>query len=52
VVAFAGEEIDSMDDLVVAIRSHKVGQTVELTVVRDGRRTNLTATLGDKPDNL
>ncbi|MGH2759995.1 MAG: S1C family serine protease, partial [Actinomycetota bacterium] len=49
VVEFAGEKIDSMDDLVVAIRQHRVGEVVDLVVVRDGRRLTLRATLGDKP---
>lgn len=49
VVEFAGERIDSMDDLVVAIRQHSVGERVDLVVVRDGRRVTLQATLGDKP---
>lgn len=51
VVSFEGEAIDSMDDLVVAIRQHRVGQRVELVVVRDGRRVQIEATLGDKPAN-
>ncbi len=50
VVQFAGESIDSMDDLVVAIRQHGVGETVQIVVVRDGRRMTLSATLGDKPN--
>jgi serine protease DegQ len=50
VVSFAGERIDSMDDLVVAIRQHKVGEQVEMVVVRDGERMTLRATLGDKPN--
>jgi S1-C subfamily serine protease len=50
VVEFAGEKIDSMDDLVVAIRQHRVGETVEIVLVRDGRRTTVRATLGDKPN--
>jgi serine protease Do len=50
VVEFAGEQIDSMDDLVVAIRQQGVGETVEITLVRDGRRMTVRATLGDKPD--
>ena len=52
VVSFEGDPIDSMDDLVVAIRQSRVGQEVELIVVRDGRRMSIRATLGDKPQNL
>jgi S1-C subfamily serine protease len=49
VASFAGEAIETMDDLVVAIRQHRVGERVEMVVVRDGRRLTLSATLGDKP---
>ena len=49
VVEFAGEPIESMDDLVVAIREHKVGEAVKMVVVRDAKRIDITATLGDKP---
>jgi S1-C subfamily serine protease len=49
VVEFAGEPIESMDDLVVAIREHDVGEAVKMVIVRDGKRTDVTATLGDKP---
>ena len=52
VVEFEGEEIESMDDLVVAIRTRDVGESVQLTIVRDGKRLTLNAVLGDKPDNL
>jgi S1-C subfamily serine protease len=51
VVAFDGERIDSMDDLVVAIREHRVGEHVRLTIVRGGNRMTIRATLGDKPQN-
>lgn len=52
VVEFQDQDIGSMDDLVVAIREHDVGEIVQLTVVRDGKRIPITATLGDKPANL
>ena len=52
VTSFAGERIESMDDLVVAIREHRVGEEVELVVVRNGERVTLRATLGDKPADL
>ena len=52
VVSFAGEPIESMDALVVAIREHRVGEEVEIVVVRGGDRVTLKATLGDKPADL
>lgn len=52
VASFAGEPVETMDDLVVAIRQHRVGDDVELVVVRDGQKLTLRATLGDKPSDL
>ncbi len=52
VVSFDGEKIETMDDLIVAIREHRVGEKVSLVVVRDGKRQTVQATLGDKPQNL
>lgn len=52
VVSFDGERIDSMSELVVAIRSRKVGDTVEFVVVRAGKRITLQAKLEDKPSDL
>jgi serine protease Do len=52
VVSFDGEKIETMDDLIVAIREHRVGEQVSLVVVRDGERQTVRATLGDKPQNL
>jgi len=52
VVSFDGEKVETMDDLIVAIREHRVGEQVSLVVVRDGERQTLRATLGDKPQNL
>lgn len=52
VVSFDGEKIETMDDLIVAIREHRVGEQVSLVVVRDGERQTIRASLGDKPQNL
>jgi S1-C subfamily serine protease len=52
VVSFNGERIETMDDLIVAIREHKVGERVSVVVVRGGERVTLRAALGDKPQNL
>jgi S1-C subfamily serine protease len=51
IVSFDGERIDSMDDLVVAIRQHRVGERVSMVLVRGGQRMTIQATLGDKPDD-
>jgi putative serine protease PepD len=38
--------IDSADSLIAAIRSHRPGDQVTLTVIRDGRSRTVQATLG------
>jgi S1-C subfamily serine protease len=49
VVSFDRGRIKSMDELIVAIRNHKVGQRVAIEVVRRGRHLTLYATLAEKP---
>jgi len=49
VVEIAGEPIKSMDELVVSIRNHHVGEGVAIRVVRGGRHLSLHATLAEKP---
>ncbi len=49
VVAIDGERIDSSLGLVAAIREHQVGDTVTLTVLRDGQRTDVEVTLTARP---
>lgn len=52
IVNFDGEPIESMDELIVVIRERKVGQEVDVEVVRDGQQTTLEVTLGNKPGNI
>jgi putative serine protease PepD len=52
IVSFAGERIKSMDELIVAIRNHKVGDAVAVEVVRGGRHVVVRATLQEKPRTL
>ncbi|MGH2672694.1 MAG: S1C family serine protease [Actinomycetota bacterium] len=50
VIAFAGEAIESNDDLLAAIRSHQPGDRVEVGIVRgDGERDVVTVELGVNP---
>ncbi len=50
VIAFAGEPIQSNDDLLTAIRSHQPGDQVEVVVVRGGgERDVVTVELGVNP---
>ena len=52
VVGFDDEPIGSMNELIVEIRKHRVGDDVPIEIVRDGERLGLQVTLGDKPDDL
>lgn len=52
IVSFDGEKITSMDELIVAIRQHKVGDAVKVEIVRGGQRSTVDVTLGDRPSNL
>ncbi|MBA7677164.1 putative serine protease HtrA [subsurface metagenome] len=49
IVSFAGKEIDTVDDLIQAIRSAKVGQEVAITYWRGDTETTTTATLIERP---
>jgi len=49
VVAFDGRDVNSMGDLVMALRSHAPGDTVVLKVIRDHRPRTATVTLVERP---
>jgi putative serine protease PepD len=49
VVAIDGERIDSSLALVAAIREHKVGDKITLTIVRNGQRSDVAVTLAARP---
>jgi putative serine protease PepD len=46
VIQFDGESIDSADSLILAIRSHDVGDTVSLTYMRGSKEYTVDVTLG------
>ena len=48
VVAVEGERVTDGKALIVAIRSHQPGETIEFTYVRDGREASTTVTLGSE----
>lgn len=48
VTAVAGSEASSVRDIQGALAEHKVGDTLDVTVVRDHKRLQLRATLDDK----
>ena len=52
IVALNGKDIGSITDLTRGLRAYKAGDTVTLTVIRDGIRMDLQVTLDDKPADL
>ena len=50
ITAIAGQPVKDFEDLTTYLaRSGKVGQQVELTVIRDGKETTVTLTLAARP---
>ena len=49
VIAVDGADIRSMDDLVIAVRRHKIGETAKLTVRRGDQTLDIDVVVGDKP---
>lgn len=49
VVTFEGKPVRSMDDLMLFVRGVRVGQSVTLGIVRDGRERPVEVRVGDKP---
>lgn len=52
VTALDGDQIRSMDDLILQVRRRQVGQTVTLTVVRGDSTLDVEVQVGDKPDDI
>jgi S1-C subfamily serine protease len=44
-----GQDIVAPDDLARFIADHRPGDTITLTVLRDGRREHVRVTLGKRP---
>ncbi|HEY9496196.1 MAG TPA: trypsin-like peptidase domain-containing protein [Intrasporangium sp.] len=51
VVAIDGESVDSSTALVAQIRERKAGEKVTLTVIRDGKRQDVSVTLAARPSS-
>jgi serine protease DegQ len=49
IVRFDDKPVETVEDLFGELRQHRPGDRVTLTVVRDGREQQLTATLADNP---
>ena len=50
IVRLDDKPVDTVEDLFGELRQHRPGERVTLTVVRDGREQQITATLADNPD--
>ncbi len=46
ITAIDGNEVYSSDDVIIQVRSHAIGDTVTLTVVRDGEELDIDVVLG------
>jgi putative serine protease PepD len=46
IVAADGQDVSGSDDLVIAVRGHAIGDTMTLTVERDGESIDVEVTLG------
>ena len=49
ITAFDGETVRNSNEVIALIQSRGVGDTVTITVFRDGQTLDLTATLGERP---
>ncbi|KKM11270.1 hypothetical protein SY88_09365 [Clostridiales bacterium PH28_bin88] len=49
IVAIDNQSIETFNDLQTILAKYQVGDQVKITVVRDGKRLNLSITLGEKP---
>ncbi len=49
IVRLGGTPIASMGDLIGAIRSHRIGESVEVTYLRGSARATVRVTLRQKP---
>ncbi len=47
-VEMAGTRIENLYDMTFALQDHKPGETVDVVVLRDGKRVTLRATLGSR----
>jgi len=50
IIAADGQEVITADDMVLAIRAHKVGDLMELTYLRDGEENTALITLVERPE--
>ncbi len=51
-IEVGGRKVANMDDVVQAVISHSIGETIEVKLYREGRIISLRVTLGERPPNL
>jgi S1-C subfamily serine protease len=51
IVAFGGDPIESLDDLLGNLTGDRIGQTIELSVLRGGELISRQVTIGDRAEN-
>lgn len=49
ITAIDGQPIREMDEVITFLSTASVGQTINLTILRDGKESNLDVTLGSRP---
>lgn len=49
IIAVGGKTIESMDELIAEVRQRKAGDSLELTILRNGKRDNVELVLAEKP---
>jgi S1-C subfamily serine protease len=49
IVALDGTRVETMDQLIELVSRREPGDSVRLTIVRDGRQQEVTVTLGSWP---
>lgn len=49
IIGIAGQEVENMDQLVMALFEHEVGETIEITYIREGEERTAQITLGERP---
>jgi 2-alkenal reductase len=50
ITAVDGTPVKTSDDVIQAVLAHQVGETLDLTILRDGAEQHVQATLGERPD--
>ena len=50
VIAAGNDEVQSSGDLISALRNYQPGDTVQLTVLRDGQKEGLQVNLAESPE--